>query len=386
MLSANKTLGGLNMCQINCSIVEVENKEKREIKTRLTYEERIEIESKLRSRRKITITEIAKELGRDKSVISREIKRNSYLRWDEKTAEYKRIYSAGRAQGDYEYRRKRAGRKSGVEKDKKLKQYIENKILIEKWSPEEIAGYIKKKDIKFVIQPSFQEIYYWIERKQLDIKSEELTHKYKLKKKEEKKEKVKKGPKHEEKSIHKRPEEIDRNEEFGHWELDCVEGRKGSKKTYLTILERKTKKYIVISMKEHTNRCVREAINMLEGKYGKYFKKIFKTMTTDNGQEFLNYDNIERSKIDRRVKRTKVYYTDPYSSWQKGMNENCNGILRRFIPKGTDLSKISEYKLEMIVEKINNKPRRILDFTSANELFDIEINKIKSVSLTEKIY
>lgn len=368
------------MCRINCSTIETENEEKREIKSRLTYEERVEIEAKLRSKRKKTITEIARELGRDKSVISREIRRNSYLKWDEKTAEYKRIYSAGRAQGDYEYRRKKAGRKSGVEKDKKLKQFIENKIIIDKWSPKEIAGYIKKKDIKFEIQPSFQEIYYWIETKQVDIKSEELTHKYKLKKKEEKKEKEKKGPKHKEKSIHKRPKEIDKNEEFGHWELDCVEGTKGSKKTYLTILERKTKKYIVIAMKEHTNRCVREAINMLEGKYGKYFKKIFKTMTTDNGQEFLNYDNIERSKKDRRVKRTKVYYTDPYSSWQKGMNENCNGILRRFIPKGTDLNKISKYKLETIIEKINNKPREILNFTSANELFDIEINKIKNVA------
>lgn len=368
------------MCRINCSIIEAENKEERGIKSRLSYEERVEIESKLRSRKKITITQIAKELGRDKSVISREISRNSYLKWDERTAKYKKIYSAGKAQGDYESRRKNAGRKSALSRDKKLKQYIEDRILIDKWSPEEISGYIKKKNIKFIIQPSFQEIYYWIETKQLKIKSEDLTHKYKLNKKVEKTEKAKKGPKHKEKSIHNRPEEIDKNKEFGHWELDCVEGPKESKKTYLTILERKTKKYIVIAMKEHTNKCVREAINGLEEKYGKYFKQIFKTMTTDNGHEFLNYDNIERSKYDRRVKRTRVYYTDPYSSWQKGMNENCNGILRRFIPKGTDLNDISEYKLGIILEKINGKPRKILDFTSADELFNTEINKIKSVA------
>lgn len=380
MLSANKTLGGFYMCQNNCNIVEVENKEKREINSRLTYEDRVLIEEKLRSRNKITITQIANEIGRDKSVISREISRNSYLKWDEKTAKYKKIYSAGRAQGDYENRRKKAGRKSAIAEDKKLKQYIEDRILIDKWSPEEIAGYIKENDIKFKIQPSFQEIYYWIETKQLKIKSEDLTHKYKLKKKEDKTEKAKKGPKHKEKSIHKRPETIDKNEEFGHWELDCVEGNKESKKTYLTILERKTKKYIVIPMKEHTNKCVREAINKLEDKYGKYFKEIFKTMTTDNGHEFLNYDNIERSKYDRRKKRTKVYYTDPYSSWQKGMNENCNGILRRFIPKGTDLNTVSEYKLEIVLEKINGKPRKILNFRPAEELFNIEIDKIKKVA------
>lgn len=368
------------MCRNNCNIVEAENKEEKEINSRLTYEERIIIEEKLRSRKKIKITEIANELNRDKSVISREINRNSYLKWDERTATYKKIYSAARAQGDYENKRKNAGRKSAISKDKKLKQFIEDKIKIEKWSPEEIAGYIKKNNLKFEIQPSFQEIYYWIETKQLNIKSEDLTHKSKLKNKEKKEEKVKKGPKHEEKSIHKRPEEIDRNETFGHWELDCVEGNKESKKTYLTILERKTKKYIVIPMKEHTNKCVREAINGLEEIYGKYFKEIFKSMTTDNGHEFLNYDRIERSKYDRRRKRTKVYYTDPYSSWQKGMNENCNGILRRFIPKGTDLNTISEYKLETILQKINGKPRKILNFTSADELFNIEINKIKNVA------
>lgn len=368
------------MCLNNCNIVEAENKEKREINSRLTYEERVIIEARLRSRKKIKITDIAEELDRDKSVISREINRNSYAKWDERTATYKKVYSAAKAQGDYENKRRNAGRKSAVEEDKKLKQFIEDKILIEKWSPEEVSGYIKKHNLKFKIQPSFQEIYYWIETKQLKIKSEDLTHKYKLKDKKEKEEKVKKGPKHKKKSIHNRPNEINENKEFGHWELDCVEGTKDTQKTYMTLLERLTKKYIVIEMKEHTNRCVMEAINGLEEKYGEDFKKIFKTMTTDNGHEFLNYDNIERSKYDRRRKRTKVYYTDPYSSWQKGMNENCNGILRRFIPKGTDLNRISAYQLGLILDKINGKPRKILDFISANDMFEIELNKIKNAA------
>lgn len=367
------------MCRNNFSIIEVENKEEREINSRLTYEDRIKIEEKLRSRKKISISQIAKEIGRDKSVISREIRRNSYQKWDERIAKYKMIYSAAKAQGDYECRRKNAGRKSAIKEDKKLKQYIEDRILIDKWSPKEIAGYIKKNNIEFKIQPSFQEIYYWIETKQLKIKADDLTHKYKLKEKNDKKEKVEKSPKHKEKSIHNRPEEIDRNEEFGHWELDCVEGKKETRKTYLTIIERKTKKYIVIPMKAHTGDCVREAINKLEEKYGKYFKKIFKSMTTDNGPEFLNYDKIEKSKYDES-RRTIVYYTDAYSSWQKGMNENCNGILRRFIPKGTDLNKISDYQLERIVEKINKKPRNILNFSTAEELFNIEINKIKNAA------
>lgn len=366
------------MCLNNCNI-EVEEKEEKKRNSDLTYEDRLKIEDMLRSRTKYTIQQIAKEIGRNKSIVSREIRRNGYQKWDERTAKYKNIYSAARAQGQYEFRKKNAGRKSTLEKDKALKQFIEDKILKEKWSPKEVSGYIKKNDIKFKIQPSFQTIYYWIDNKQLKIKEVDLVHKVKLEKRE-KKEKVLKLSKHEEKSIHKRPEEIDRNEVFGHWELDCVEGTKESKKTYMTLLERVTKKYIIIEMKEHTNSCVKEAIDRLEERYGKYFKEIFKSMTTDNGHEFLNYDNIEISKRNNKEKRTEVYYADPYSAWQKGMNENCNGILRRFIPKGTDLNKISTNKLEKILKKIlkkiNGKPRAILNYQTADELFEKEIRKI----------
>lgn len=144
----------------------------------------------------------------------------------------------------------------------------------------------------------------------------------------------------------------------------------------MTLLERLTKKYIVIEMIEHTNECIKQAIDSLEEKYGSNFKKIFKSMTTDNGHEFLNYDKIEISKYNKGERRTIVYYTDPYSSWQKGMNENCNGILRRFIPKGTDLNKVTSEKLEKILNKINGKPRKILGFISAEKRFNEEIKKI----------
>lgn len=359
------------MCLINCNIVEVENKEVKR-NSDITYEERIQIEYMIK--KKYTIQEMSEELGRNKSIISREINRHCEKKCDYKTGIWKKIYSAAVAQGKYEYSKKKAGRKSKLKRG--LKQFIEDKILKEKWSPEEVAGYIKVNDIKFEIQPSFQLIYYWIEKGKLNIKAEDLVHKAKLEKKKTVEKQSKKLPKHEKKSIHKRPKEIDENKEFGHWELDCVEGPKESKKTYLTILERLTKKYIVMEMQEHTNECVKKAIDRLEEKYGEKFKLIFKSMTTDNGHEFLNYDKIEMSKKDRRRKRTKVYYTDPYSSWQKGMNENCNGILRRFIPKGTDLNKITTEKLEEILKKINGKPRKILGFVSAEKRFEEEIKKI----------
>lgn len=359
------------MCLINSNIVEVENKEVKR-NSDLTYEERVKIEYMVK--KKYTMQEMAEELGRNKSIISREINRHCDEIWNYKTGICKKVYSAAIAQGKYECSKKKAGRKSKL--SRALKQFIEDKILIEKWSPEEVAGYIKVNNIEFEIQPSFQLIYYWIEKKKLKIKAIDLVHKAKLGKKNKKEEKEEKLPKHEEKSIHKRPKEIDENKEFGHWEIDCVEGSKGSQKTYMTLLERLTKKYIVIEMMAHTNECIKQAIDNLEDKYGKKFKKIFKSMTTDNGHEFLNYDKIEKSKFDERERRTIVYYADPYSSWQKGMNENCNGILRRFIAKGTDLNKVSKERLEKVVKKINGKPRKILGFISAEQRFKEELEKI----------
>ena len=359
------------MCLIDCNISGVENKEVKR-NSDITYEERCKIEFMVK--KKYTLQDMAEELGRNKSIISREINRHCDKKWDYNTGICKKVYSAAIAQGKYEFSRKKAGRKSKL--SRALKQFIEDKILIEKWSPEEVAGYIKVNDIKFDIHPSFQLIYYWIEKKKLNIRPLDLVHKAKLEKKDKKEEKLKKLPKHTEKSIHKRPKEIEENKEFGHWELDCVEGSKGSKKTYMTLLERLTKKYIVIEMIEHTNECIKQAIDSLEDEYGDNFRKIFKSMTTDNGHEFLNYDKIEISRFDENKRRTTLYYTDPYSSWQKGMNENCNGILSRFIPKWTDLNKVSSEKLENVVNKINGKPRKILGFISAEKRFKEEIEKI----------
>lgn len=250
------------MCLINSNIVEVENKEVKR-NSDITYEERVKIEYMIK--KKYTMQEMSEELGRNKSIISRKINRHCEIKWNYNTGICKKVYSAAVAQGKYEYSKKRAGRKCKL--SRALKQFIEDKILKEKWSPEEVSGYIKTNNIKFDIQPSFQLIYYWIEKKKLNITPLDLVHKAKLEKKDKKEEKTEKLPKYTEKSIHNSPKEIDENKEFGHWELDCVEGTKDSKKTYMTLLERLTKKYIVIEMKEHTNECIKQVIDSLEEKY-----------------------------------------------------------------------------------------------------------------------
>ena len=161
--------GDFYMCLIDCNIIEAENKEiKRNCD--ITYEERCKIEFMIK--KKYTMQEMSEELGRNKSIISREINRHCDKKWNYNTGICKKVYSAAVAQGKYEYSRKKAGRKCKL--SRALKQFIEDKILIEKWSPEEVAGYIKVNDIKFDIQPSFQLIYYWIEKKKLKIKKRPL--------------------------------------------------------------------------------------------------------------------------------------------------------------------------------------------------------------------
>lgn len=363
------------MCHINNNIFVADKEEDRIKNSKLCLNERKKIQEMLS--KKCSQADIAREINRDRSVISREIKRHSKLVYRISGTSYWR-YSAIESEGEFKYSRSKSGRKCKIEKDIVLKTFIEDKIKINKWSPEEVSGYIKVNNMYFKEKPSFQNIYYWIDKGKLNIKNIDLTHKSKLKEQKEKTTREQ-SPCRKHKSIHLRPKQIDNNKEFGHWEMDCVEGIKKEKVIYLTLLERKTKEYMVIKMPDKTANSVIEVWNRLENKYNEYFKNIFKTVTTDNGSNFLDYDKIEKS-IDKINKRFKMYYADPYSAWQKGMNENCNGILRRFIPKGTEISKISQYRLETILYLINHKPRKILGFRTSDELFKTEINSIMRTS------
>lgn len=121
-------------------------------------------------------------------------------------------------------------------------------------------------------------------------------------------------------------------------------------------------------MPDKTQELVIKSLDALERKYGRKFKDKFKTITVDNGSEFLNYKNLERSVANEEEKRVKIYYAHPYSSWERGTNENINKLIRRFIPKGTDIGKISKTKIKRIELWINNYPRRIFKYKSSNDL------------------
>ena len=151
--------------------------------------------------------------------------------------------------------------------------------------------------------------------------------------------------------------------------MDCVVGKREGGGTVLLVLsERSRREEIIIKMPAKTQESVISSLDMIERKYGKTFKEKFKTITVDNGCEFLDYKGIERSVKNKGNKRTDLYYAHPYSSWERGTNENINKLIRRFIPKGTDIGKISKVRIKYIENWINNYPRKIFGYKSSNDM------------------
>ena len=174
-------------------------------------------------------------------------------------------------------------------------------------------------------------------------------------------------------SIEQRPEEIDEREEFGHWEGDTVYSGRGKRKTtraLLTLTERKTRKEIIIAIPNRKAETVVKALDALERKLGaRRFRAIFKSITFDNGTEFAAAEGLERSCVNKRLPRTKVYFCHPYSSWERGTNENTNGMIRRRFPKGTNFAAVTNAQIAQAENWINNYPRKILGYKSSEIVF-----------------
>lgn len=166
---------------------------------------------------------------------------------------------------------------------------------------------------------------------------------------------------------------IDEREEFGHWEGDTVYSGKGKRKTtraLLTLTERKTRKEIIIAIPNRKAETVVKALDALERKLGaRRFRAIFKSITFDNGTEFAAAEGLERSCVNKRLPRTKVYFCHPYSSWERGTNENTNGMIRRRFPKGTNFAAVTNAQIAQAENWINNYPRKILGYKSSEIVF-----------------
>ena len=168
-------------------------------------------------------------------------------------------------------------------------------------------------------------------------------------------------------SIETRPKAVEKRGEYGHWEGDTLKGPVRSKESLLTLTERRSREEIVIKLASASQEAIKAAIDGLERKYGKVFKVKFKSITFDNGVEFLDWRSLEISVLGKG-RRTSIYFAHSYSSWERGTNENHNRMIRRFVPKGTDIAEYTGVDIDKIEEWMNSYPRKILGYKTPKQV------------------
>lgn len=338
----------------------------------LSYTDRLKIEAKLSEGK--NPCQIAAELRVHRCTIYREIKRGQYEHLNsDYTTEMR--YSPDIADERYRLNLAAKGGELKIGKDFALAEHIEKKIIDEGYSPAAVVGEIDRQGIKFTVHICEKTIYNYIEKGVfLKLTNKNLPNRGK-KKRRYRKVRAKRAPRGE--SIEKRPQEVNTRKTFGHWEMDCVEGKKGTPEVLLVLSERKTRDEIIIKMPSQTATNVITALDRLERRFGRLFPEIFKTITVDNGSEFSNCEGMEQSKLRKHKKRTQLYYCHPRSPHERGTNENINKMVRRKFPKGTDFSKISAATIKKAETWINGYPREILGFYSANDLFQKHLVQIQ---------
>lgn len=310
--------------------------------TQLTEGQRYQIYTLLRN--DFTQESIAKELEVDPSTISREISRNK---------------------GKRGYRPKQAHelalkRRHEAHKCKRLTAELKGIIasrLEKKWSPEQITGYLKERGDEWV---SHERIYQFIKEDQLagGTLYKQLRRNHKKRKKRygstDRRGEIKNRV-----SIDERPKVVEKRHRVGDWELDTVIG-KNHKGALVTIVDRCSLKTLIKKVSsKHASIVTATCIEKL-----KPYAAISLTATVDNGKEFAGHEEVARALgID-------VYFAHPYSSWERGTNENTNGLIRQYIPKGSSLDDFDDDYIALIEKQLNERPRKCLGYLTPNKFFD----------------
>lgn len=294
-------------------------------------------------------TDCARILGMDRSNVCLEINRNK---------DSDGIYRGGHAHKKYLRKRKQAKQKERkIENDRTLKRHIVRKLKLF-WSPEQIAGRLKKITGKTII--SHETIYTFIYEKRTDLIKYLRHQKSKYRKKRGSYARISLCKAMKIKRIEERPHAVEARERLGDWEGDTVVGKEKIQRI-LTYVERKSG----YGMAEKLDVVTAEIVNT---KTISLFKTLPKnrrrTLTRDNGIEFGDYDQD----LERKT-NMEVYRATPYHSWERGTNENWNGLLRQFFPKGTYFANVKKDDVEYAVRMLNNRPRKRLGYRTPREVF-----------------
>jgi IS30 family transposase len=324
--------------------------------TKLTKEDRIEISTLLKSGR-FTLSAIAKQIGKHKSTISRELSRNKDL--------INNTYNYSIAHTLSKERKAKANKlRSKIVLNGGVEEHIIAKLKTN-WSPEQIAGRLKvKSDTSLSHQTIYNYIYLyrpeWKKFLRILGSKGKYRRKYGTKIREKLREEEKK------KRIDTRPEIIETRKRLGDWEGDTIVGLE---KTIhiLTYVDRKSGFLLANKAEEATAEKIQE---LTLKAFQKIPKTKLKSITYDNGTQFAKHEDTEE-KIQKLTKDKKfsIYFAYPYHSWERGTNENTNGLLRQYFPKKTLFKNITQKELDKVVNLINDRPRKRLNYLTPKEVF-----------------
>lgn len=306
----------------------------------------------------VTNSAIAKQLCRDKSTIGRELGRNTH----QKLHQYLPDTAERKAN-----KRKELGRKVRyVVKEQTLKKKI-IRLLKKGWSPDLIAGRLKRLKQPHLNQESIYQFIYSLEGRKQNLR-QYLRRAHRIRRK-------KNGRTHRTDSripnrvdIAKRPKRVEKRHEFGHWEGDNVVYNR-HRRALSTTVERKTRKVMIFRPR---NQTAQAKANQTIRRYRDLPKAARRTMTYDNGLEAAAHETVTAAI------GMKFYFAKTYASWQRGTNENRNGLVRFYLPKDTDLDKISTAQIKQVENQINNRPMKCLSYQTPHEAFEHEMNKLTS--------
>lgn len=308
--------------------------------------------------------EISEELGRSRSTIYAEIKRGTVKQRKSNLQEVS-IYLADYAQRNYDSRKHEKGRYLKVGNDMAFIRFCENKMKNERYSPVATLQALKETDIRTRV--CHRTLYRYIHSGLfLNMSSADLPYTVSKKQEKERKKVALKNAKG--RSIENRPKKISKRTHYGHWEMDTVYSGKGKSNACLLVLtERMTRQEEIYYMKNRTQFEVVNTLDTIEKEMGlPAFISKYKTITCDNGVEFLDFEHTERSISNPDVNRTILYYCHPFASCERGSNENANKLIRRWIPKGADIADYKD-KIPFIQNWINNYPRKLFQGLSSNQ-------------------
>lgn len=297
---------------------------------------------------------IAWELGVSHTTVAREV--DNPKNWDYTRVTVFRgrkhvvkMYSAEKAQANHGNNKRACGAKYKFADNESVLQFVESWV-----KAGDSPGVAVGRAIKQGIQVAFctRTFYNYVQRGQTSVTPFDLR--FKLRRRAPKHKVIRENKRKMGKSIEIRPENINSRTEFGHWEGDCIVDKNDN--AILVLQERKSRFCILTKLEKHESKEVLEKVGKIQKQH------TMKSLTVDNGSEFYKIPQLENEAFE-------VYFTHPYSSFEKGSVENLNGIIRRYIPKGTDLSTLTQETVTRVQQQVNAYPRKIHDYHTAEEIY-----------------